>query len=138
MNTRQKIRYTTSPVPQESSAGAYAGRAGSARTSKGKRANLRVNNDGNAADIVTELRDGGTFEWWVPSARQKGLPDGVYFFAGLVAFVEFKTPDGKLSPAQIAWRDSHVCVYRVLRSVDDARELKAAMLRTAEQMAGID
>lgn len=99
---------------------------------------MKLQNDGNAKEIVAELRNGGTFEFWIPSARQKGFPDGVYFFAGLVTFVEIKTPDGKLSPAQIAWRDSHVCVYRVLRSVEDARGLKAALLRAAEAMAGLE
>lgn len=45
-----------------------------------------------------KLIDGDTRKWVSPG--RDGVPDQIIFLDGIVCFVEVKTSDGKLSPAQ--------------------------------------
>jgi hypothetical protein len=61
-------------------------------------------NDSTAKAIVEALRKAGAVvEYWVPSARQKGLPDLVVGYKGETYLLEVKASDGRVSAAQAAW-----------------------------------
>ena len=57
----------------------------------------------------------------------KGIPDRMLILpGGRVAFIEFKTPEGRLSPHQQAWRDRLQGFdqrYHVVRSSQEGREI---------------
>ncbi len=56
-----------------------------------------------------------------------GLPDRLLLLPkGVIAFVEFKAPDGRLTPLQVWWKDRLEklgFVHEVIRSVDEFDDL---------------
>jgi len=86
----------------------------------------------NETDIKRTLRDylavKGIYNYallqGLGSAR--GLPDRVMHFDGRVHYLEVKTPTGKLSPYQEAFRDQcsqDFIPYHVIRSLEDLQHI---------------
>jgi Holliday junction resolvase len=82
---------------------------------------MKVHNDGNARAIVEALRAAGaSVHWWVPSARQRGLPDLVVGHGGRTYLLEVKAErrGAKLSEGQeqfhATWRGAPIATVRTI------------------------
>lgn len=67
-----------------------------------------MKSDANCKAIVKALRDAGvSVDYWVPSGRQRGIPDLVCGHRGVSHLLEVKNANGKdeVSDDQRAWHD---------------------------------
>lgn len=80
------------------------------------------NRDRVERDIVAALRACGRHVTLL-SAAVDGVPDALVTWPGGFALLEFKSPGGKLSPAQMAWHRAYngpPGTLHVVRTLDEA------------------
>lgn len=83
---------------------------------------MPIQNDGNAGEIVKALRAAGAcVEYWVPHARQKGLPDIVVSIGGRIFLMEIKIPGAQKKKSQLEfharWQSPIFTVHSVAEAL---------------------
>ena len=78
--------------------------------------------DANQSQIVSMLRSFGAAVWDAHSAGH-GAPDIWVCYKRRIFPMEIKSEGGKLTPSEIAWRDSWGGPYYVIHSIEEAMQI---------------